>query len=310
MISPTGGLAEFVHVGMPPEAVERIGHLPEGKGLLGALIEDPRPIRLRRIADDPRSSGFPPGHPPMDSFLGVPIRVRDEVFGNLYLAESTRGEFSAEDEELAGRWRPPPRWRSRTPGSTRRRTTRGEWLQAVAAITRQLLAADPASADGPLQLIAEPSRADRPAPTWSRSCLPGRRRRAAGRGRRRDRRRAAVRDDPADGRVVVRPGLHAPGAGAAVDRGPRDRGHRRRRDARPRAGARGAAARLARRCTASLGRPGSSGGRRSGRRSSRWPPASPTRRRWRSSSPRPAPSSSGPRCSTSASASPPTCTTT
>jgi GAF domain-containing protein len=80
--------------------VARIGHLPEGKGLLGALIEDPRPIRLLRIASDQRSAGFPPGHPPMSSFLGVPIRIRDEVFGNLYLAESTKGEFSAEDEEL------------------------------------------------------------------------------------------------------------------------------------------------------------------------------------------------------------------
>jgi GAF domain-containing protein len=100
VISPTGGLAEFVHSGMPEDAVARIGHLPEGKGLLGALIEDPRPIRLLRIASDQRSAGFPPGHPPMSSFLGVPIRIRDEVFGNLYLAESTKGEFSAEDEEL------------------------------------------------------------------------------------------------------------------------------------------------------------------------------------------------------------------
>src|SRR3954454_12789155 len=100
VLAPDGGLAEFVHVGMDDERAVRIGHLPEGKGLLGALIEDPQPIRLARIADDPRSCGFPPGHPPMTSFLGVPIRVRREVFGNLYLAESTRGHFSAEDEEL------------------------------------------------------------------------------------------------------------------------------------------------------------------------------------------------------------------
>ena len=81
--------------------MKAIGHLPQGKGLLGALIDDPRPIRLRHIGEDPRSSGFPPGHPPMTSFLGVPIRVHDEVFGNLYLTESARGQFSAEDEELA-----------------------------------------------------------------------------------------------------------------------------------------------------------------------------------------------------------------
>jgi hypothetical protein len=95
VIAPAGGPAEFVHVGMPADTVERVGHLPQGKGLLGALIEEPHPIRLRRISDDPRSSGFPPGHPPMTSFLGVPVRTRDEVFGNLYLAESSKGQFSA-----------------------------------------------------------------------------------------------------------------------------------------------------------------------------------------------------------------------
>src|SRR5512133_2280961 len=91
VLSPAGGLEEFIHVGVDQETVDRIGHLPTGKGLLGALIDDPRPIRLRWISDDPRSSGFPPGHPPMASFLGVPIRIRDEVSGNLYLADSTQG---------------------------------------------------------------------------------------------------------------------------------------------------------------------------------------------------------------------------
>jgi hypothetical protein len=70
VIAADGGLAEFVHVGMPDDAVEAIGHLPQRKGLLRALIDDPRPIRLRRIGEDPRSSGFPPGHPPMTSFSG------------------------------------------------------------------------------------------------------------------------------------------------------------------------------------------------------------------------------------------------
>jgi GAF domain-containing protein len=134
VISPTGGLAEFVHSGMPEDAVARIGHLPEGKGLLGALIEDPRPIRLRRIADDERSTGFPPGHPPMSSFLGVPSRIRDEVFGNLYLAESTRGRSAPttrNSHSLA---------RRRGRGDRQARLyqaahTRGEWLQATAAIT-------------------------------------------------------------------------------------------------------------------------------------------------------------------------------
>jgi signal transduction histidine kinase len=94
-------LEQFIHVGIDDPLAQRIGNLPEGKGLLGVLIDDATPVRLPRLADDSRSSGFPSHHPPMNSFLGVPIRVGDEVFGNLYLTESRRGEFSAEDEDLA-----------------------------------------------------------------------------------------------------------------------------------------------------------------------------------------------------------------
>ncbi|MEQ1735079.1 MAG: GAF domain-containing protein [Rhodoglobus sp.] len=100
VIAPDGTLEQFIHVGMPSDTVSRIGHLPEGHGLLGALIDEQEPIRLDRLADDPRSVGFPAGHPPMESFLGVPVRVGDEVYGNLYLSESSAGAFSAEDQEL------------------------------------------------------------------------------------------------------------------------------------------------------------------------------------------------------------------
>jgi two-component system, NarL family, sensor histidine kinase DevS len=100
VIAEQGGLEAFIHVGIPAEQVAEIGHLPEGRGVLGALIDDPRPIRLRHLGDDPRSVGFPQGHPPMEGFLGVPVRVRDEVYGNLYLTEPRTGEFSAADEEL------------------------------------------------------------------------------------------------------------------------------------------------------------------------------------------------------------------
>ena len=158
VLAPDGGLAEFVHVGFPPPLVDRIGHLPVGKGLLGALIDEPRPIRLRNLADDPRSSGFPESHPPMGSFLGVPIRIRDEVFGNLYLTESTRGEFSAEDEELTTALAATAAAvidNSHLYGAAR---LRGEWLQATAAITRGILAAAPDDAVAPLRLIAERSR--------------------------------------------------------------------------------------------------------------------------------------------------------
>ena len=157
VISPTGGLAEFVHSGMPEDAVARIGHLPEGKGLLGALIEDPRPIRLRRIASDQRSTGFPPGHPPMSSFLGVPIRIRDEVFGNLYLAESTKGEFSAEDEELTLALAATAAVAIENARLYESATSRGEWLQAIAAITRGVLSAEPEDAGDSLELIARTS---------------------------------------------------------------------------------------------------------------------------------------------------------
>ncbi|MDH6182074.1 signal transduction histidine kinase [Microbacteriaceae bacterium SG_E_30_P1] len=100
VIGPDGMLEQFIHVGMPDDLVAHIGHLPQGHGLLGALIEEQQPIRLPDIAADPRSSGFPAGHPPMTTFLGVPIRVRGETYGNLYLAEHEGGPFSAEDEEL------------------------------------------------------------------------------------------------------------------------------------------------------------------------------------------------------------------
>jgi signal transduction histidine kinase len=100
VIGHDGSLEEFVYAGMDDRTARRIGRFPQGKGLLGALIHDPRPIRLPDLGADERSTGFPPNHPPMTSFLGVPIRVRGEVFGNLYITESAHGEFSAEDEQL------------------------------------------------------------------------------------------------------------------------------------------------------------------------------------------------------------------
>ncbi|MDQ3066411.1 MAG: GAF domain-containing protein, partial [Actinomycetota bacterium] len=103
VIDPSGtGLERFVHTGMDPGTVERIGELPRGRGILGALITDARPLRLESIADDSRSVGFPPHHPPMRGFLGVPILLRGRAFGNLYLAGKESGSFTAEDEALVG----------------------------------------------------------------------------------------------------------------------------------------------------------------------------------------------------------------
>ncbi|MGW4489214.1 GAF domain-containing protein [Amycolatopsis sp. NPDC004368] len=155
VVGPDGRLTEFVHAGMPAETVARVGHLPEGKGLLGALIDDPQPIRLTRLQDDQRSIGFPPEHPPMESFLGVPIRVRGEVFGNLYLADGDRGPFTAEDEQLvlalaaaAG---------SAIDNARLYETSRSRqaWLRASGAIARALLAPD---AGSPLDLVAGHAR--------------------------------------------------------------------------------------------------------------------------------------------------------
>lgn len=102
VLDATGtGLAEFVTVGVSDETVAAIGHRPEGAGVLGTLILDPRPLRLAEISRHPDSVGFPPGHPAMHSFLGVPIRVGREVFGNLYLTEKQGApEFTADDEAM------------------------------------------------------------------------------------------------------------------------------------------------------------------------------------------------------------------
>jgi signal transduction histidine kinase len=95
------GLERFIYVGIDEATRARIGSLPLGRGVLGELIRDPAPLRLRDIGEHPRSYGFPPGHPPMRSFLGVPIVVRGQAFGNLYLSEAPEGEFSEADEEAA-----------------------------------------------------------------------------------------------------------------------------------------------------------------------------------------------------------------
>ena len=95
-------LSEFITVGINPERYAAIGHLPEGHGILGLLVVDPRPLRLRDVGAHDQSFGFPPNHPDMRSFLGVPVRVRDAVFGNLYLCDKRDAEeFSEEDERFA-----------------------------------------------------------------------------------------------------------------------------------------------------------------------------------------------------------------
>ena len=140
VIGADGVLEQFVHAGMDDEIVREIGELPKGRGVLGALIEDPRPIRLARIADDHRSSGFPETHPEMTSFLGVPIRSRDAVFGNLYLTDRTGGgPFTAEDEELVLALAATAGIAIENARLYEESRRRQEWLRASGEISRQLL---------------------------------------------------------------------------------------------------------------------------------------------------------------------------
>jgi len=96
-------LGHFQALGIDDETRRRIASVPRGRGVLGELIRNPGPLRLADVADDPRAYGFPSNHPPMHTFLGVPIMVGGEPFGNLYLADKEGGaEFDEDDEELVG----------------------------------------------------------------------------------------------------------------------------------------------------------------------------------------------------------------
>ena len=139
-----GGLSAFVTVGIDDEQRAAMGHLPEGKGVLGQLITDPHPLRIADLGSHPSSVGFPPGHPAMRTFLGVPITVRGTVFGNLYMTEKRGGgQFTAEDQAvlvaLAGAAGIAiDNARLYEEGETRRR-----WLSAVADVRSTLLSGIP-----------------------------------------------------------------------------------------------------------------------------------------------------------------------
>ena len=151
VVAPGGGLEQFIQVGIDDDTVAAMGQLPEGKGLLGALIDDPQPIRLTDLALDPRSVGFPAGHPAMHSFLGVPIRVRGEVFGNIYLSGFDNEKVAAEDEELIASLAATAGVAIENARLFQEAHSRQEWLRASTEITRQLLASD---GEEPLQVIA------------------------------------------------------------------------------------------------------------------------------------------------------------
>lgn len=143
VIAPDGTLEQFVHVGMAPPEVAAIGHLPEGHGLLGAVIDTGEAIRLPHLADDPRSVGFPAHHPHMDAFLGVPIRVRDHVFGNLYLTNHDGGpEFSDDDQLLVGSLAAVAAIAIENARLFAQQVRRERWSTALAEVTAALLSED------------------------------------------------------------------------------------------------------------------------------------------------------------------------
>ena len=147
-------LAEFIYVGIDAETRATMGDLPEGRGLLGTVIEHPFPIRLADLTRHPDSIGFPPNHPPMHSFLGAPIRVRDEVFGNIYLTEKKgAAEFTPDDEAVLRALAAAAGVAVENARLFEQSRTRESWLAANAEIAEELLHG--ASTDDTLRLVAE-----------------------------------------------------------------------------------------------------------------------------------------------------------
>lgn len=157
VIGPDGDLARFIPVGLQPQEIAAIEHWPEGKGILGLLIKEPHALRLSDVRDHPESRGFPEGHPPMRSFLGVPIRIRDQVFGNLYMTDKRDGSRFTEDDELLLR-------ALATAAGTAienaqlysQSQSRETWLDASGQITTQLLTG--AAPEQVLRLVARRAR--------------------------------------------------------------------------------------------------------------------------------------------------------
>ncbi|WP_030684402.1 GAF domain-containing protein [Streptomyces sp. NRRL B-1347] len=157
VISDDRTLSQFLTVGIDEEERARIGDLPSGHGILGELIRHPVPLRMPELSEHPSSYGFPPGHPPMHSFLGVPIRVRDKVFGNLYLTEK-RGaeEFDAEDESVLSTLAVAAGVAIENARLYEETRLRERWMRASAEVTSTLLSGAPST--DVLELIVEQAR--------------------------------------------------------------------------------------------------------------------------------------------------------
>lgn len=154
VIGESGRLAEFIPVGLTADEIAAIHHWPEGKGLLGLLVTEPRPLRLADIKEHPESFGFPQGHPPMKTFLGAPIRIRGEVYGNLYLTEKQGGgQFEPEDEAVLVALAAAAGVAIENARLYEEARRQQRWLSATAEVTRHLLSgAEPGDA---LSMITE-----------------------------------------------------------------------------------------------------------------------------------------------------------
>jgi signal transduction histidine kinase len=157
VIGPDGRrLSAFHTVGVDAEQIARIGPYPEGHGILGELIRHPEPLRLAKLSDHPASYGFPAHHPPMNTFLGVPIRVRDHIFGNLYLTEKRGGQqFDEDDESVLATLAVAAGVAIDNARLYEESRLRERWLQVNAEITHTLMSGDQG---GVLPLIAERAR--------------------------------------------------------------------------------------------------------------------------------------------------------
>lgn len=153
VLAPNGTISQFVHVGLDDTTLARMGRLPAGKGLLGELIAEPHPLRLPDLSRHPSSVGFPPNHPPMHSFLGVPVRVRDAVYGNLYMTEKVGGgEFTADDETVLQALAAAAGVAVENADLFEQGQLRQQWLEASSEIRTELLAG--ATEQDALRLVA------------------------------------------------------------------------------------------------------------------------------------------------------------
>jgi signal transduction histidine kinase len=156
VLGSDGGLSDFITVGIDEELHARMGRLPEGKGVLGQLINHPYPLRVTDLREHPASVGFPPHHPPMTSFLGAPVLVRGEVFGNLYMTDKRHGEFTAEDEAVLTALAGAAGIAIDNARMFEESEARRGWLTAISDVRAMLMdSARPDAADDALHLITD-----------------------------------------------------------------------------------------------------------------------------------------------------------